>query len=152
MSGLGMPLLIRAYDRSDLRAAAGVHYRSVHAAYKDHGWEIDEPRVLAAFAERQETKWTEIWLAVNGPEVTGIICFVGSFIDQLFVDPLWQGQGVGKALVGKARDAFPEGFVLDVFQFNTPALRFYERLGLRIVQEIPSESENRSKYRLAWTP
>ena len=152
MSGLGMPILIRSYDRRDLKGAAGVMYRSASRAYQDLDWDVDEQRVLEAFADRQESKWTEVWIAAGGSEVIGVMCLEERFVDQLFVEPGWQGKGVGKALMAQAEVSFPDGFELDVFTANTAALGFYEHLGLRIVKEFSSPNDDRPKYRLAWRP
>jgi putative acetyltransferase len=63
--------------------------------------------------------------------VAGYIAMKGTHIDQFFVDPLDQGQGLGSALFVAALDRGRRPLTLDVFEANHPARRFYENRGFR---------------------
>lgn len=152
MSGLGLPYLVREYIRSDLKQAAGVMYRSVSLAYRDINWNEDEARVLQVFADRQESDWSAIHVSVGGGDVIGVMCLKGSHVDQLFVDPLWQGKGIGRALLERAQAAFPGGYTLDVFDKNVAALDFYKHLGFKVMNSFDSKLEGERELHLQWLP
>jgi GNAT superfamily N-acetyltransferase len=95
----------------------------------------------------------EIWGAFEGGEaMTGIIAFRNDWIDQLYVLPEAQGQGVGTALLQVARDSF-DRLQLWTFQRNIPARRFYEARGFVLVRETDgSGNEEREPDALyLWT-
>ena len=52
----------------------------------------------------------------------------GSKIDALFIDPAYQGQGVGRALVDHAA-SLSHGLTVDVNEQNEGACAFYRKLG-----------------------
>ena len=57
----------------------------------------------------------------------------GIYLEDLFVRPAFRGRGLGKKLLGRvARIALDEncyGVRWEVFDWNTPAIQFYESLG-----------------------
>ncbi|HZX96976.1 MAG TPA: GNAT family N-acetyltransferase [Myxococcales bacterium] len=63
----------------------------------------------------------------------------GLYLEDLFVRPQLRGKGIGKALlVELARTAVREGcgrFVWQVLDWNTPSIRFYEKLGAKALKE-----------------
>jgi ribosomal protein S18 acetylase RimI-like enzyme len=94
---------------------------------------------------------SEVWLAVEGSAVVGLLAFARDKIDQLYVEPHCQGRGVGTALLDRAKELAPEGLSLFTHQRNARARAFYERRGFRAVQfgvSPPPESEPDVKY--AW--
>src|SRR5215475_5751966 len=68
----------------------------------------------------------------------------GSLVDNLHVSPRFRGQGVGEKLLQNmvaqlAASDSDSGLHLWVFEANAAALRFYERLGGRVVEKTTSE-------------
>jgi len=63
----------------------------------------------------------------------------GLYLEDLFVRPAFRGHGIGKALlVHLARVALAEGcgrFQWQVLDWNTPAIEFYEALGVKRLGE-----------------
>ncbi len=61
------------------------------------------------------------------------------FLEDLFVRPLYRGKGIGKAvLLHLAKLAVEEGcgrFEWQVLDWNTPAIKFYESLGAKVMKE-----------------
>nr|WP_319389493.1 GNAT family N-acetyltransferase [uncultured Cohaesibacter sp.] len=61
-----------------------------------------------------------------------------AYLSDLCVDPLWQRQGVGAALMedarGKLRQAGQDHLTLEVFAQNTRACSFYRKQGLEVVE------------------
>jgi ribosomal protein S18 acetylase RimI-like enzyme len=95
----------------------------------------------------------EVWVAVEGERIAGLLAVGRGQVDQLYVDPDAQGRGVGAALLAKAKEILPGGLSLYTHQRNERARAFYERHGLRAVRfgvSPPPESEPDVEY--AWRP
>lgn len=92
---------------------------------------------------------SDVYVAVEGETVLGSIAIHGGEIEQLHVAPEFQGQGVGSALLEKARELSPEGLGLFTHQRNERARRFYEARGFsatRFGTSPPPESEPEVRY------
>ncbi len=50
-------------------------------------------------------------------------------LDQLFVDPVHKGYGIGTLLLNHAKSKMPGGMWLRTAKSNTPAIKFYQRHG-----------------------
>ncbi|ESY87984.1 MULTISPECIES: GNAT family N-acetyltransferase [Mesorhizobium] len=72
----------------------------------------------------------QVTVAEAGEEIIGFIAVNGDWVEQLYLDPTWTGQGVGSRLLTDATAALPV-VNLHCFQSNTGARRFYERHGFR---------------------
>ena len=63
----------------------------------------------------------------------------GLYLEDLFVKPEWRGRGIGqRLLVHLAALAVDRGcgrMEWNVLDWNEPALRFYERIGARVMKE-----------------
>lgn len=75
----------------------------------------------------------EIWGAVDG-RLVGFTAFGNEWIEQLYILPEWQGQGIGKALLDIAKGKCST-LRLWTFQQNKPARQFYERNGFVPIEE-----------------
>ena len=64
----------------------------------------------------------------------GMIAFRKDWIDQLYVLPEVQGQGIGSSLLQRAQTSF-ERLKLWTFQRNVPARRLYEARGFALVRQ-----------------
>jgi len=73
----------------------------------------------------------EVWLALSGGRLLGLLALRDGFIAQLYVDPPAQRRGVGSALIAHASGLSPGGLSLYTHQRNSRARRFYERHGFR---------------------
>lgn len=76
-------------------------------------------------------------VAVHEGRIVAFLAFRpnDSLVDQLFVLPSFQGQGIGKALLEYAKAAMPRGFTLRTAAANMRARRFYERANLLLISE-----------------
>ena len=106
--------------------------------------------------EREEvrTKWipaADIWVYEHDGSVVGFIALLGDEVGGFFVQPVQQGQGVGRALMDHAR-RLRGRLELDVFTENSIGRRFYQRYGFRIVGEHVHEATGRSQLRLRLGP
>lgn len=63
----------------------------------------------------------------------------GLFLEDLFVRDEFRGKGVGKALMARVTDMATElgcfGIMLNVLDWNKPALKFFERAGASVLSE-----------------
>jgi ribosomal protein S18 acetylase RimI-like enzyme len=81
------------------------------------------------------------------------MAIAGDLIDQLYVDPENQRQGVGTSLIASAKALSPSGLRLFTFETNARGRAFYEKHGFRAAGfgiSPPPESEPHVEYR--WTP
>jgi putative acetyltransferase len=70
----------------------------------------------------------ETWVWEADGKISGFIALLGDEIGALFVDPALHGEGVGRALVGHARELRGR-LEVEVFAANGIGRRFYERCG-----------------------
>ncbi len=127
-----------------MEAAADVH-RLTQLAFKDYGW-LDPPS--GALRETEATVRDDLGrgggaLASIGRRAVGCLRFEPEpgylHVGRVAVDPAWQRQGVGTALMAwvHAR-ARAEGYSevrVGVRQQLPENLRFYQRLGYRVIAE-----------------
>ena len=75
----------------------------------------------------------EVWVA-GDTGIAGFIAFRDGWIDHLYVLPDRQRRGLGRALLGKAKERHP-ALQLWTFQRNLNAIAFYTANGFRLVCE-----------------
>lgn len=111
---------------------------AVHRASFDHALPLlaglhtpDEDRV---FYRTQVFSSCQVWGAEKQGKLVGIIAFREGWIEQLYVLPDAQGQGLGGDLLAVARATFTP-LCLWTFQCNRRARRFYELNGFVALRE-----------------
>lgn len=145
--------VVRRAGDSDAAVVADVWLRSFTAAL---------PSVRRAHTDDQVRSWfrevvvpgQETWVVTVEGSVVGMMVLDGEDLDQLYLDPAWQGQGIGGRLVDLAKQRRPAGLALWTFQVNESARRFYQRHGF-----VPAEStdghrneEREPDIRYVWCP
>ena len=87
----------------------------------------------------------EVDVADRNGEISGFVAIERDMVEHLYVRPDLLRRGIGSALLQRAKERLPSGFRLWVFLENVPARRFYERHGLRLVEETDgSRNEERT--------
>jgi ribosomal protein S18 acetylase RimI-like enzyme len=96
----------------------------------------------------------DVFVAETNGEISGFLAMQGDMVEHLYVRPDLLRRGIGSALLQRAKERLPSGFRLWVFQQNVSARRFYERHGLRLVEETDgSRNEERTPDALyEWRP
>ncbi|MEM9672059.1 MAG: GNAT family N-acetyltransferase [Bacteroidota bacterium] len=128
------------------------HYRGIlRDAYLDQEVLADR---LSIWRERfQHPKETQhIIVATDSEQRCGFACTYadfheehGALLDNLHVSSAWQGRGIGAELIRRSaqwvyqRDE-TSGFYLWVFEANTSALAFYQRMGGTIQEKTMVEN------------
>ena len=146
---------IRRARPEDLEAAVGVWERA--------RWDAKQPRMRARMDYSHTNnlehfrgvvmRENDVWLAVEGDEVVGLLALGEREVSQLHVEPRRQRRGIGTALLDHAKALSPEGLTIATFQENHQARAFYEHCGFRAVHfgvSPPPESEPDVRY--AWGP
>lgn len=86
-------------------------------------WRAMEPEVRNELMPIAET-----WVVETGGEVVAFMSMLGNLIGGLFTHPQHQGMGYGRSLVEHAR-AHHDPLLVEVFEANRDALRFYRKRG-----------------------
>jgi ribosomal protein S18 acetylase RimI-like enzyme len=151
-------VMIRKATADDATAIAALHVASWREAYRD----ILHPEFLAGPIEAERhSAWRErmaaprpgqqVLVAEECGAMVGFVCAFadddpvwGTFVDNLHVAAAARGRGLGAALLRAAAGAAdradgPSGIYLWVYEANTPARRFYERLGGSAVETLIEE-------------
>lgn len=92
---------------------------------------------LAGLRKRIDRELADGWSLFVGTvdeALAGMLALKPAVLDQLFVAPVFQQQGVGVALLREAQRQLPSGFGLRTDVENAGARRFYEREGLVLEQ------------------
>ncbi len=82
--------------------------------------------------------------------VVGFMSLIGDEIGALFVDPEYQGKGIGRKFVDFAKTIRDE-LVLNVFEENTIGRGFYDKYGFEIVERHIHELTNLPLIRMKLT-
>lgn len=86
----------------------------------------------------------EVFIAVRGDEIVGVLALDEQIVDHLFVHPDHWRSGIGTLLLEHAMELRPEGLQLVTLQRNERARRFYEAHGFVVTKtgtSPPPESE-----------
>ncbi|EMH4162800.1 GNAT family N-acetyltransferase [Pluralibacter gergoviae] len=117
------------------------------------GHESDRPFLRTLYLHARKTDWTwfhqpdwrledfdaatlneTLWVAEKDGHRAGFasVSDNDNFLHNLFVDPQWQGQGAGSALLRHVQSTFTSTGSLKCLVQNAKALRFYQRHGWHI--------------------
>ena len=125
------------------RRAAMPWLREVHTDEETHAWAAT---ILPAE--------NEIWVAEADGKVVGFAAVAPGWLNHLYVEPDWQGRGIGHRLLDLAKERSPEEVLLWTFARNERARRFYENAGFAVIEETDGagneEQEPDVLYR--WRP
>lgn len=138
----------RLAELTDCESIAALHTESWRQAYRGI---LNNDYLDGAIDQDRYAVWTErlldpavnqrVLLAEEASSLLGFICLFldedpirGTLIDNLHVDPALKGRGIGAGLLREAMrrfisEASGPGYYLGVYEANTSAINFYERMG-----------------------
>ena len=124
--------MIRKYHDHDLNELLEVWYQASLVAHPflDESFLSQERQNIATIY----MPMAETWVYVRAGHVVGFISLIGNEVGALFVAPVLQGQGIGRALMDHA-SALREELEVDVFKANSLGRRFYDRYGFSLERE-----------------
>ena len=140
---------IRKAEKQDIGRIAEIliftkrmHYRSI---FQNDKVSFGEMQVLSLANEYLEdlNKLDNVWV-YDDEFVKGLIHVEGKRIAELFVEPFFQGKGIGKALIDFAIKEF-DADNLWVLEKNESAIDFYKKHGFSLTEEKNPE-EGTSEY------
>lgn len=125
-------LALRCLQLQDMAQAAQVHRTAFDASLP---WlkGLHTPSEDIWFYETLIFARCEIWGAFI-PNLVGIIAFKEDWIEQFYILPAFQRQGIGSALLKKAQQNYPL-LQLWTFQKNKTARSFYEKHGFTAIDQ-----------------
>lgn len=136
---------LRAYDPSDEAALVQLWFDS----WSSNGFEgpADMREMMADRVPRELAGRWDVTVAETDGRLAGFLALAiaEQRLDQIFIAPDAQGQGVGGALFAVAVERFPGGFWLTTQIENLRARGFYERRGM----VLDRFEEDRVYYRFA---
>ena len=98
-----------------------------------------------------------LYLALDGDGIERASCVVGFMVvgdtelDQLYIHVDYQGAGIGKRLLERAKEQSSGMLQLYTFDINKPAQRFYEKHGFTIIGRGIEGESGRADIRYEWT-
>lgn len=81
--------------------------------------------------------------------IAGFISLNGGHIEALFVSPAYQGMGIGKTLLDKAKELHRR-LTLAVYSENVKAAEFYYRNGFRVATERVDQATGHLEKVMLW--
>jgi len=146
--------VIREYQSEDFDALTILwrvaRERSLPEFQREKGHFFYEDR---AYFSDQILKKNQVWVVEKERHPIAFMAMENDFIDQLYIHPDHWRQGIGKALLGFARERSPEHLWLYTLQVNVNAQEFYEKNGFvaeKLGVSPPPESEPDVEYH--WRP
>lgn len=147
-----MPVEIVEMRASQLLEAVDVWVRSRWDAepwLEDRMGYSDEQNV--SFFRDVICERNQVWVALDEERVVGVIAFDGDEVDQLHIAPGRQREGIGTALLEKAKGQSSGRLHLYTHQRNERARRFYEKSGFAAVKfGVSPEPEREPDVHYEW--
>lgn len=92
----------------------------------------------------------QIDLAVMDKKVVGMVAYNDRVINQLYIHLDYQGIGIGRTLLDKAKAQSSGKLTLYTFEINEKAKRFYEKHGFEIISRGHENEENLPDIQYEW--
>ena len=144
-------VVLRPAEPEDVEALAAIQVAARAAAPMPAS--IHPEGEIAAFLTGRLTE-DELWVAETDGETLAYARFTRTWLDDLYVHPRVQGQGIGGALLDLVLSVRPQGLGLYVFESNEPARRFYRTRGFLVAERSDgfANEERQPDLRMEWMP
>ncbi len=145
-------LVLRPATPDDLPASAALHLAARHGAGEAFPPSVHPDEEARAWVAGWDLTAYDVWVAERGVVPAGYARWTATWLDDLYVHPDHQGQGVGTALFDLVASTRPGGFCLWVFESNVPARAFYRSHGCLELERTDGSAneEHAPDIRVAW--
>jgi ribosomal protein S18 acetylase RimI-like enzyme len=129
---------VRSFTLAD---AEPLHSLLAHA-YRHGGGTVSDLATWTAQMTTDEEYDPTLWTLAQrqGLLIGAVLCWTSGFVKDVVVHEAWRGHGLGEALLRHALSTFAARGVhaveLKVHAANSPAIRLYKRVGMRIVERL----------------
>ena len=138
--------MIRELRKADINKVANIwldtnitaHY-FIPAQYWQNNFELVKELLLQV----------TVYVYEYNQEIQGFIGLNDEYVEGIFVSDEMQSQGIGKVLLNYAKDKRSK-LLLNVYQKNTRAVRFYQREGFEISGEHTEQNTGEREYSMIW--
>ena len=146
-------VLIRRVRDSEHDAATRVWMRSWESTGLGHAADLSLGELREKFEFELVNGW-DLFVAVVNAKIAGLLALRPGErqLDQLFVDPRFQGMGIGLKLLNFAKQKLPDGMWLRTAEKNARAIKFYEAAGFIFERKEPRPEWDRYDAYYVWTP
>lgn len=137
--------VIRSFVEQDLGELLDVWYQASLTAHPFLSQEF-----LAAERSEIAKDWipqSETTVYESDGRVVGFLSLIDNEVGAVFVEPDFQGRGIGRSLMDRARESRPY-LELDVFEANAIGRRFYDSYGFELVSRHIDEASGHVALRL----
>lgn len=141
-------IMIRAYKENDIDILIDIWYKSslqAHDFIYSGYWESQIEEMKEKYIPMSETH-----VITNQTKIIGFISMVEGYLAALFIDVAYQNNGAGKELLNFEKRRRNK-IRLKVYKENLSAVRFYEKNGFIIKEELTDEQTNKQEYLMEWT-
>ena len=91
----------------------------------------------------------EIYVYIDKNTIEGFIGINNNYIEGIFIKEINQNKGIGTALLEKVKQLKPK-LILNVYEKNKKAIKFYENNGFKIIKENTDKETNEKEYTMIW--
>lgn len=135
-----MPYTIRQYTEADISGVLSSWEnasRIAHPFLTEEFLDNERYNIPNVYMPNADT-----WVAEIDKAVVGFVALIGNEVGAIFVEPDFQGSGVGKALMDKAQEIHGD-LEVEVFQANAIGRQFYSSYGFeQLLEKIHEETGN----------
>lgn len=139
--------MIRLYQERDTEDIIEAWYQAsliAHPFLSEKFLEEERDNIRERFLPNSQT-----WVYEKQGRVVGFISLADNEVGGIFVHPSWQRQGVGRALMDKAR-TIHKTLELDVFEANKRGRAFYAKYGFVPLNTYRDETTGEMTIRLRY--
>ena len=128
-----MPIEIRRAESTDAPEVANVFIASQEDALPFLR-KLHTPEDTVAFITDDVFTKDDVWIAIEGDRIVGMMALAGTHVDHLYLLPAHYRRGIGTKLLDKAKELSPDRLTLYAFAVNVRARAFYERYGFVAIE------------------
>lgn len=139
--------MIRPYQESDVGDIIEVWYQAslvAHPFLSEDFLAEEERKIRAVYLPNTQT-----WVYEEQGKLVGFISLINNEVGAIFVHPLLQRRGIGRALMDKAC-SLHETVELDVFEANSIGRTFYSKYGFVPIRQFTHDETGEPMIRLRY--